>query len=291
MKSDNRKTYEIVPWGGLGDELMLTPILKGIKLREPKSRIILYLFRDEIFRHNPNVDKIKFLDIYKNPISAIRFRFWPNSFHFLAYGFSKPSLFYQNLHATEIIGKMIGIELVDKQVQIYITDEENNKALQFLSHYNNPILIQITSQASNNQNWLINKWEELIRRMPNYTFLQLGINGEIKVKGAIDLLGKTTIRESMALLKNVQSFVGVDSFLNNASNAFFTRGVVLFGPSPPQVWGHPNNINLYKKTACSPCIDLLGPNPCPYNIKCMQQITVDEVHEALKIQLALKENT
>lgn len=288
MKNKYQKKYRILAWGGLGDGLMLTPTLKALKLREPNCRIIVYskskLF-DQVLLLNPYIDKLRGIGLFRNLASSFHYHFFRHNFHVLAYGRTRPSLFYRNAHAIEVIGKMMGVEIIDKQVQIHITERENDKAVLFLKQYKNPLLIQITSRCSNNQNWPVEKWEELIRRMPECTFLQVGDAHEVKVKGAVDLLGKTTIRESMALLKNVKSFVAVVSFLNHASNAFLSKGVVLFGASPPQNWGYPNNINIYKNTVCSPCIDLLGGDPCPYESECMHKIAVEEVQNALEIQL------
>jgi hypothetical protein len=71
----------------------------------------------------------------------------------------------------------------------------------------------------------------------------------------------------------------------HATSAFGTPGVVLFGASTPKVWGHSNNINLYKDLRCAPCIDLLFDSPCPYGKPCMTTISVGEVREALIAQL------
>jgi ADP-heptose:LPS heptosyltransferase len=192
------------------------------------------------------------------------------------------------MHITELMGKMIEVDIDNRQIQVCITQKEDEKAISFLSKYKNPILIQTASRNYSSKSWIFGRWEELVSRMPQYTFLQIGEKNEPVVKGVVNLLGKTTLRESLALLKHVKSFVAIDSFINNASNAFLTRGVVLFGASTPQIWGYPNNINIYKRVICSPCIDLLWGYPCPYQLECMQKITVDEVHEALEEQLGYK---
>jgi heptosyltransferase-2 len=53
---------------------------------------------------------------------------------------------------------------------------------------------------------------------------------------------------------------------------------VRFGPFPPE-----RNIALYRPTECSPCINevLSELKDCPYEGKCMNNITVDEVFEAV----------
>jgi hypothetical protein len=51
------------------------------------------------------------------------------------------------------------------------------------------------------------------------------------------------------------------------------------------VWGHHNNINVYKNAPCSPCLDLLSSRKCPYGNKRMNTITVEEVKTAILAQI------
>jgi hypothetical protein len=94
----------------------------------------------------------------------------------------------------------------------------------------------------------------------------------------------------MALLSKCHAFSGMDSFFSHCTNAFGLTGVVLFGDSSPVVWGHPNNINLYKELRCSPCIDILQGYECPYGLPCLNTITPNEVIEALKSALEKNKN-
>ncbi len=89
----------------------------------------------------------------------------------------------------------------------------------------------------------------------------------------------------MALVKYATAFVGIDSSVAHMTNAFDLPGVVVWGDTDPRHWGHSNNINLYKLLPCSPCYYMLGGIPCPYDHRCMTEITVDEVKAALLKQL------
>jgi ADP-heptose:LPS heptosyltransferase len=82
--------------------------------------------------------------------------------------------------------------------------------------------------------------------MPAYSFIQFGTSEETKINGAIDFRGKISFSEATAIVKHSLSFVGINSSSSHVTNAFGTSGVVLFGASNPETWGHENNINLYK---------------------------------------------
>ncbi|MFK7787517.1 MAG: glycosyltransferase family 9 protein [Crocinitomicaceae bacterium] len=277
------KVYRIGLYGGLGDVLMHTPIIEALKKANPTCKIILYGDKKSkaIFLHNPFVDKFVVYTFFAQILHRIRrFARVPNHIS-MPYGMHQPSLRFRGQHAIDIMASMIHLTLEDKQIKVHITPDEDEKAKALLDNYQNPVLVQITSISSSNQNWPIEKWNTLVKENPDYTFLQVGTEGEERIEGAVNLLGKTDVRETLALLKNVKGFVAVDSFLNNASNAFLTRGCVLFGPSPPDIWGYPNNINLFKNPTCGPCIDTIRRDPCPYGRTCMNDISIEEVKEAL----------
>jgi ADP-heptose:LPS heptosyltransferase len=188
------------------------------------------------------------------------------------------------VHVTEIIGQMLNVPVDDRRLVIALTPEEDARARSILAPYRNPVIIHITSKCSANQNWPMWRWEAFVKENAGYTFVQVGLADEQAVPGAIDLRGNTTLRESVALLKHAKSFVGVVSFLSHATSATGTRGVVLFGPSAPEVWGHSNNRNLTRHLRCAPCVDTLKGAPCPYGAPCLSDITVEEVSEALRQQ-------
>ncbi|MFT5822324.1 MAG: ADP-heptose:LPS heptosyltransferase [Crocinitomix sp.] len=284
-----RKKYRFKIYGGRGDAILLTPTLKELKRREPECEIAVFGLKSyrTLFENNPSIDRYIELNTWTTTADFFRIAFRFDKSLYLNYGTLKPSIFCKGLHATEIIANMIDLNLTDPQAEICMTAAEDEKAKALLNQYKNPVLIQITSNCSSNQNWPMDRWEKLVDQMPDCTFLQVGTASEEVVKGSISLLGKTNMRESLSLLKHVGSFVGVDSFFNHASNAFLTKGVVLFGPSHPAMWGYSHNINLYTKLPCAPCIDVLGGNPCPYNSPCMDLIEVEHVKSAILSQLRL----
>jgi len=284
---DKRPVF-IISSGGLGDVLLSTPSFKALKKKYPDKRIIVFCKRKEdkeIFRNNPHIDEVRNTSFWSNPRAFLLHRWRRAEFLSFPYGALSPSLNYK-ISAKEIIAEMLGVQLEDKNVQVYLTQQEDRKAEMILSAYKHPVVIHITSLTSDNQDWPLENWKRLIATTPECTFIQLGLPKEERVEGAVDLRGKTSFRETLAILKHAKSFVGVVSSLSHATNAFNVPGVVLFGASAPEVWGHPNNVNLYRYLRCSPCIDLLLNSPCPYGKPCMTEISVEEVREALMQQIS-----
>ncbi len=281
----------LVSWGGLGDVLLTTPAIRSLKMSNPSSQIVVYCLNENhfsVYKNNPNIDRLVLASFASSPVDYVRYLVRRRDFLVMNYGSLCASLYYKKVTATEVVADMLNVKLDTRKLEVWLTSEENEAAKKWLSQYSNPILVHITSITTENQEWPYSYWEQLIASMGDYTFVQIGLNSEHRLKGAIDLRGKTTFRSALALLNNSLSFAGVVSAFSHATNAFNIPGVVLFGASTPEVWGHDNNINLYKNLPCAPCVDLLLSSRCPYNKPCMREITVGEVRQALLKQVATR---
>jgi len=101
-------------------------------------------------------------------------------------------------------------------------------------------------------------------------------------ESTVDLVGKCTLRETIALLKRCALFVGNDSGIMHLAAAAQTPLVALFGPQSPVKfgpWSHRAKV-IYKGLQCSPCKQKFF-SECEPSARmrpaCMEQITVDEV--------------
>ncbi|MBB6127427.1 glycosyltransferase family 9 protein [Mucilaginibacter lappiensis] len=279
----NKSKYVLLG-GGLGDIVLSTPIYQALKLKYSTHKIcVLYKTdsQEQILRNNPHIDALVKFNIYYKVLSYFRF-IKPYT---IEYAYLRPSFAYTDKKAQEIIAEMVDVSLEHPKLQIFLSTQEDIEAQNMLAEYKNPIVIHVTSLTSKDQMWPVEYWVKLIKSLPQYTFLQIGLTSEQYIPGSIDLRGKTKVRLSMALVKHAASFIGVVSFLSHVTNAFNKPGVVLFGPSSTDVWGHINNINVVKNLPCSPCVDLLIGSVCPYGQPCMKLISVEEVHSALLSQI------
>jgi len=267
--------------------MLSTPAFSALKKKWAPCEIYVFCIQDthqEVYRNNPNIDHVRNISFWSNPTHFILYYLKWAKFYMINYGQFTPSIYYRK-SAMEIIADMLEVELDQKKVQLFLTEEEDRVGKEWISKYKNPVAIHYTSLTTKNQEWPMEYWNELVESLPEYTFIQLGLPTESMVKGAV-YTGKKTIRESLAILKNCIGFVGVNSTFSHATTAFDVPGVVVFGPGGPDIWGHESNINIYKKRYCSPCVDMIYDYPCPYGKPCMREITVEEVRTALLTQLA-----
>jgi heptosyltransferase-2 len=100
--------------------------------------------------------------------------------------------------------------------------------------------------------------------------------------GLIDLTGRTSLREALAVLSCATVVVSNDSGLLHMAAASGRPVVALFGPTDPKRTGptpmSPSAVTIVRRpVACSPC-EL---RECPIDHRCMDWLNPDEVHEAV----------
>ena len=104
----------------------------------------------------------------------------------------------------------------------------------------------------------------------------------------IDLSGKTTIAEAVALLAEVDVLVANDMGLAHIAPAVDTRTVVIFGPTDPTTTRpYSDNADILKyDVECSPCML----RDCPIDHRCMTNVTVADAFDRVVAALYPEEN-
>jgi len=113
----------------------------------------------------------------------------------------------------------------------------------------------------------------------------MGLCEEIAVcagGNVVNVAGKTTLRELMALLKLCRVLLTNDSGPMHVAAALGTRVVVPFGSTSPELTGpglpgDSRHVLLNANVPCSPCFR----RTCPIDLRCMTQIGVGQVSEAI----------
>ncbi|HUT85964.1 MAG TPA: lipopolysaccharide heptosyltransferase II [Elusimicrobiales bacterium] len=111
------------------------------------------------------------------------------------------------------------------------------------------------------------------------------ITGMVKGSKPLNLIGKTSISQLMALMKNLKLFVTNDSGPMHIATAFNVPTVAIFGPTTKELGFFPyskNAVVVEKNLKCRPC-SLHGKKKCPHgHFLCMKLITPAQVLHACK---------
>ena len=105
--------------------------------------------------------------------------------------------------------------------------------------------------------------------------------------GILNMAGKTTLRQLASLISECDAFITNDSGPMHIASAVPVPIVALFGSTNPEATGPLGKRHeiIYKGLSCSPCMK----RECPErHLRCMEEITVDDVFNALKAVLPEK---
>ncbi len=89
-------------------------------------------------------------------------------------------------------------------------------------------------------------WVELINLLEQekYKLVQVGIDSEIQLVN--DFRKNLSFEKLKNLVEECKTWISVDSFFQHFCWDLGKPGIVLFGQSDPNIFGHPENINLLK---------------------------------------------
>lgn len=92
-------------------------------------------------------------------------------------------------------------------------------------------------------------WDDVVTllRLTGEDVLQIGLIGEKKIEGVSDFLTNIPFKAIEQLVLNSKMFISIDNFLPHlAHHIGFKRGIVLWGPSDPGIFGYKEFANLSK---------------------------------------------
>lgn len=104
-----------------------------------------------------------------------------------------------------------------------------------------PYSKKLLSNKTNPKNYPF--WRELITLIDE-PIVQVGIEGEEQL--VTDFRKGLSVLELRQLLQECKTWISCDSFFQHLAWDAGKRGIVLWGPSDPLIYGHSENINLLK---------------------------------------------
>jgi ADP-heptose:LPS heptosyltransferase len=104
-----------------------------------------------------------------------------------------------------------------------------------------PYSKKLRSDGDNPKNYP--HWKELISLI-NEPIIQIGVDGEEQLVS--DFRKNLSLPELKSLVVECRTWIGVDSFFQHFCWDLGKPGIVLWGQSDPNIYGHPENINLLK---------------------------------------------
>ena len=190
----------------------------------------------------------------------------------------------------------LGIPISDTAPALYVAKDEQDEALSLLKRMGyipeSQLLIGINPGAAfgTAKCWLPERFRAVTERLlknPRHTILFFGdpsgaslVNEICKdlPDRVINLAGKTSLRELIALIQKCHVLLTNDSGPMHIASALGTPLVALFGSTSDVATGpYKGGTVIHKRVECSPCYKRI----CPIDFRCMKRIEVDEVHQEI----------
>lgn len=139
--------------------------------------------------------------------------------------------------------------------------------------------------------WNMEGWKTLVRHIkqtfPDYKIVQLGGPQSRRIPGVdVDKVDNQSFTKSLDCLANSSLHIDGDSGLTHAARVLGVKTVALYGPSPVDFFGYPENENI-SPHVCGGCwwltLDWIANCPAKYESpECMDSITAKEVFARVK---------
>ncbi len=124
-------------------------------------------------------------------------------------------------------------------------------------------------------------WGAKVLVFGSFSEREIGLRvGNYMQADPVNLCGRTTLGQAMALIRRCNLFLTNDSGLMHVAAAFQIPMVAIFGPTDPITTGPMSrNARIVRHSIdCSPCLR----EACPYDHRCMLSIDPEEVWEEME---------
>lgn len=191
------------------------------------------------------------------------------------------------------MAEALGLVLDDFSMDITLSEDDEAYAADFQTAGNYAVICPFTTRPQ--KYWIEERWPSLAQEITGQYGLRVIMQGgpgheeeasriHSSNNTIINLVGKSSIMQTAAVIKHASLVVGVDTGFTHLGIVFNVPTLALFGSTCSYLDTTRDNARvLYHKMGCSPC----RRNPaCNNDFTCMKSITVEEIMASLREVLA-----
>lgn len=236
--------------GGIGDLLMLTPALRGLRARYPHAEIVVATDYPEIFENNPAINLV--WDLRRGGVIPGKFD--------LKYDPKYERSYPLREHITDIFCRELEVGASGKSLDLYFGLEDWEVFAHFASKLP-PVYVVVQPWVGGwapSKNWTYDGWCGLVKYVRDdlgIDVVQIGASGERLIPGAVDLRGATSLKAAALLIRSAILFAGSNSSGEQLARAVRTPAVILYGTTHPVGSSYDDHVALYGGMTLTPCYD------------------------------------
>jgi hypothetical protein len=269
------------PCGGLGDDLLTTALARLV--HNKTGRPVWMLSRHpELFAGNPDIECVvspteeTAIALARRGVQVVRPVYTKNT---------EGSDIPPKEHVLTTMARVAKVQGdLELRPRLHVSVHEAEAA----NTFEGSIVLQSSGLSARfpirNKEWIPERFVKVASGLSKTApLVQIGSLADPPIPGTRDLRGRTSVRETAAILARSRLFIGLVGFPMHLARAVDCRAVIIFGGrEAPWQSGYSANTNLYRALACAPCWLV---DRCDHNKRCMDEISSDDVitaaHEAL----------
>ncbi len=256
---ENGEPPWINPIGGLGDTLMISGVLKQVSDQDASRKFNLVART----KYPPFLEGHPAIAHIGHPPPGARL-ISTNYWHHQDYQLS-------GHRAYQVLARIFGLKTPVAETLYVPWEIQDDPVLLGLIPWKKRNVLICQSSDSPRKQMGMARWELLVERLNRERIgvVQAGRLRDGYVRGAYSLLGLTTPRQLIAILRHFDAVVTADNFIMHAAHLTGTPAVVLWGPTDHSVYGYAGQIHLQAQADCEYPGGCLGPeNGNLYQIDC-----------------------
>ncbi len=291
-------------YSGMGDIICTIPAALELKKRHPGATFIYNCAAD--FAAVPKLAGLAQRITSLKPIGLVGYwyRFLLEGYYHFTHGDDAPGQVAREPMVAEFC-RQFGVPVTEEHPRLPVTAAAREKVEAILKQKNLPpegLILIHPGPSWPVKEWPLEHWSHLVAGLRERGFTnigQLGVGhylnfGQVEVPvvpGAISLLDAFTIEECIAVIAEAKLFIGIDSGLLHLAAGTRTPAVGLWGSTSPQFF-YAKNVRdnfVVSQVECSGCYHrrprLHWTTGCPYDIRCMTTLKVEDVLRACQARL------
>jgi len=285
---DSNKEIWINPAGGYGNILILSGVLKQCFDKDPQQKYCLVrrAIFTELLDGHPAIRKVG-----HPPKDAfvITTDYW-----------LKENPGTENKRPYQILARLFRLPTPATE-QLYLPGmNDEDKLLQdFIPNNGRKIAVIAPSSAAPRKTMKPLIWQEVVETLTNrgIMVIQVGLKDEIYIKGTYSLLGLTTVRQLISVLKRCEIVIGVHNFIMHAAYLVGKPALIIWGPTDSKVYGYAGHNHIqcpthhceFRNSCLEPELTANLKSPCPLKDKhCMNLVSADAIIESSINLLSVK---
>lgn len=270
----------INPLGGYGDILMLSGVLKLVHDANPKQKynIVKRTKYTNFFTSHPAIGEIGYPP---KDAKFIEVNYWDTE------GYSTGKF-----RAFQILAQRFGLKTPVEEKLFLPGELDDDPVLNKLIPWKKKNVIISPSTDSPRKMMHPMAWHNIVERLnaEGVLVIQVGKIIDFHIKGTYSLLGLTTPRQVISLLRKCNFLVTTDNFIMHAAHLVGKKAIVLWGPTKSSVYGYPEHMHIeapldhcqFRDECIGPGLSQNYPTVCPLKQEhCLDKIPPEKIINAI----------